>query len=247
MAAVRRSCSRPGCEPCAANARPESQDRASARVPVEVVKAAQRRLAVRDGGPRVAIAGRQLAATPYPGEQQRPACKKAPPAAALRQVESWGWRARRSSVNGDGCRSQPGHRRGVDGVYAALSAGGTGPASVPRADSVADRSRPLPTGTNDRRRGDTERLPDQVGGPAGRVVQCRQPRLDVGRRLACIDDGRWAGVRGLYLRYRGGWHRALRRDWTKAVSWAVTSRRGLSQLRTPALTLTGGDQGNHGA
>ena len=34
---------------------------------------------------------------------------------------------------------------------------------------------------------------------------------------ARIDDGRWAGLRGLYRRYRGGWHRALRRDWTKAA------------------------------
>ena len=64
---------------------------------------------------------------------------------------------------------------------------------------------------------------------------------------ARIDDGRWAGLRGLYLRYRGGWHRALRRDWTKALSWAVTKSPGsVSASDTNPNTHRGGHQGEHG-
>ena len=113
-------------------------------------------------------------------------------------------------------------------MYAALAAGRTGPAPVPRADRVAGRSWvPLP----DR----YERI--AVGGdPSGyltgsearHAVLCSAANrgwtwADV---YARIDDGRWAGLRRLYLRYRGGWHRALRRDWTKALSWAVTKSPG---------------------
>ena len=51
-----------------------------------------------------------------------------------------------------------------------------------------------------------------------------------GWRLADVEarvaDGRWSGLRGLYARYRGGWQRALRRDWAKAVGWAGTKSPG---------------------
>ena len=51
-----------------------------------------------------------------------------------------------------------------------------------------------------------------------------------GWRLADVEarvaDGRWSGLRGLYGRYRGGWQRALRRDWAKAVGWAGTKSPG---------------------
>ena len=43
---------------------------------------------------------------------------------------------------------------------------------------------------------------------------------------ARVEDGRWSGLRGLYARYRGGWQRALRRDWAKAVGWAGTKSPG---------------------
>ncbi len=113
-------------------------------------------------------------------------------------------------------------------VYAALGAGRTGPASVPRADRVADRSwAPLP----DRYEriaagGDTSGY--LTGSEARHAVLCSAANRGWTLADVCarIDDGRWAGLRGLYLRYRGGWHRALRRDWTKALSWAVTKSPG---------------------
>ena len=41
-----------------------------------------------------------------------------------------------------------------------------------------------------------------------------------------IDDGRWAGLRQLYTRYRTGRQRALARDWNKALSRAVRKSAG---------------------
>ncbi|HEX2806466.1 MAG TPA: hypothetical protein VHN80_09895, partial [Kineosporiaceae bacterium] len=112
-------------------------------------------------------------------------------------------------------------------VYAALGAG-RNKAPVPRADRVADRSwAPLP----DRYErvaagGDTSGY--LTGSEARHAVLCSAANRGWTLADVCarIDDGRWAGLRGLYLRYRGGWHRALRRDWTKALSWAVTKSPG---------------------